>query len=50
MVKMESMEASVTLERVPDLHTAVILNGDGKQRPRGPCSDGFLRIESPLFY
>jgi hypothetical protein len=28
MVKMVSMEASVTLERVPDLHPVVILNGD----------------------
>jgi hypothetical protein len=28
MVKMVSMEASATLERVPDLHPAVILNGD----------------------
>jgi hypothetical protein len=30
MVKMVSMEASVTFERVPDLHPAVILNDGNK--------------------
>jgi hypothetical protein len=44
MVKMVSMEASVTLERGPDLHPAVILNGDGNKGQEVSVLMAFLEL------
>jgi hypothetical protein len=43
-VKMVSMEASVTLERVPDLHPAVILNGDWNKGQEVSVLMAFLEL------
>jgi hypothetical protein len=43
-VKMVSMEASVTLERVPDLHPAVILNSDWNKGQEVSVLMAFLEL------
>jgi hypothetical protein len=44
MVKMVSMDAFVTLERVPDLHPAVILNGDWNKGQEVSVLMSFLEL------
>jgi hypothetical protein len=44
MVKMVPMEASVTLDRVPDLHPVVILNGDRNKGQEASVLMAFLEL------